>query len=545
MRFFGFVGIAPALITLLAVAPAFGAIAGLQIVGTNGTLSQPTFVTHAPGDRNRIFVAQLDGTIKIIDLGTNLVTVTPFLTIPAADIDVSGEGGLLGLAFHPDYLSTDINNPGRGKFYVYVTVDNDLPEEISPFTSHVREYAVIGNPATSSSANPTYTREILTFTQPQYNHNGGWIGFNPKLAANQPQYLYVASGDGGAGNDFGPGHTEEPGVPGNAQDITDNLLGKMLRIDISADAFPGDPNRNYSIPPTNPFVGIEGDDEILAYGLRNPFRASFDRSNGDLWIGDVGQGNREEIDLLPASRTEVANFGWRLREGDIATPGVGGTEPEHYVPPLYSYTHPDTSVPPASPPGFDGVLVTGGYVYRGPDPSLQGEYYFFDARSSPTAADDNYWRVTANPFGTVTNFNSLLPLDASAAFPVSFGEDDVGNLYIAYLVSGQVQRLVTNELLRGDFDADGSVDFDDYALWRARFDSAAVNPAADGNGNAVNDAADYAAWRKNVGTSAHVGAGAGASSIVPEPAAGLVSQLALMILLSARSVRFSRWRARH
>ena len=274
MRSLSDISVAAALIVLLGIELAHGAIAGLQIVGANGTLSLPVFVTNPPGDRNRVFVAQLDGTIKVIDLNTNLVSLTPFLTIPAADIDVAGEGGLLGLAFHPDYLSTDINNPGRGKFYVYVTVDNSLPEETSPFSSHIREYSVIGDPATSNIADATFTREILSFVQPQANHNGGWIGFNPKLTANQPQYLYIASGDGGAGYDFGPGHTEEPDVKGNAQDVTDNLLGKMLRIDISSDAFPEDPDRNYAIPPSNPFVGVAGDDEIFAYGLRNPFRAA-------------------------------------------------------------------------------------------------------------------------------------------------------------------------------------------------------------------------------------------------------------------------------
>jgi hypothetical protein len=518
-------------------------VVGLEVVGTNGTLSLPTFVTHAPGDRNRLFVAQLSGTIKVIDLATNQVLLTPFLTIPATDIRVEGEGGLLGLAFHPDYFSTDNNNPGRGKFYVYVTVDNNLPEETSPFSSHIREYSVIGDPATSNIANATFTREILSFTQPQNNHNGGWIGFNPKLSAEQPQYLYIASGDGGAGYDTGPGHTDEPDVKGNAQDITDNLLGKMLRIDVDGDDFPGaNPEalaKNYAIPPTNPLVGVEGDDEILAYGLRNPFRASFDRLTGDLWIGDVGQDNREEIDVLPASRTEVANFGWRLREGDISTPGVGGPVPDHYAPPVYSYTHPDTTVPPTSPAEFDGVLVTGGYVYRGPDPSLQGKYFFLDSRSSNSATDDNYWMVDANPFGTVMNIDSLLQLGIATQFPVSFGEDAVGNLYIAYLVSGQVQRIATSELLRGDFDADGDVDGADYHKWRAGLGEANLQSASDGNGNGIFDAADYVAWRNNLGMSVYLGSGTAFDRMVPEPAAGLslLSATAIIVLCGRRPRR--------
>src|SRR6185503_4892451 len=125
-----------------------------------------------------------------------------------------------------------------------------------------------------------------SFVQPQSNHNGGWIGFSP----NNP-YLYIATGDGGGSDDTGTGHTVGTG---NAQDITTNLLGKILRVDVNGDAFPADTNKNYAIPPSNPYIGVTGDDEIFAYGLRNPFRAGFDRATGDLWIGDVGQNAREE-----------------------------------------------------------------------------------------------------------------------------------------------------------------------------------------------------------------------------------------------------------
>ncbi len=336
------------------------------------------------------------------------------------------------------------------------------------------------------------------------------------------------------------GHSSLPDAPGNAQDLTNNFLGKVLRVDVNGDDFPGaTPEaiaKNYAIPPTNPFVGETGDDEIWAYGLRNPFRASFDRLTHDLWMGDVGQDDREEIDFQPAASTGGENYGWRLREGDIATPTpvgspVGGPPPADYVPPIYSYTHPITNVPPASPSEFYGTVVTGGYVYRGPDPSLQGKYFFLDA------GGHNYWMVDSNPFGTVANINSTMTPDAGlAAFPVSFGEDAVGNLYIAYIASNEVYRIATNQLLHGDFDADGDVDNADYTKFRVRFGSAADNPAADGNGNAVYDAADYVAWRKNFGASVLPGAGAGAS--VPEPITTiLVLQFATMLLLSAGRTR--------
>jgi glucose/arabinose dehydrogenase len=394
--------------------PARTDIVGLQRVASG--LNNPIYVTHAPGDRPRLFIVERGGTVRILNLASGVLEATPFLTIP--NVDTGGEGGLLGMAFHPDYQT-------NGKFYVNVTIDDGAA---GPFSTHVREYTVSGNPNVADAAS---ARPILSFAQPQSNHNGGWIGFNPSN-----HYLYIATGDGGGGDDTGTGHTAGTG---NAQDITGNPLGKILRVDVNGDAFPADMNKNYAIPPTNPFVGVTGDDEIFAYGLRNPFRAGFDRGTGDLWIGDVGQGAREEIDLLPASSAGGENYGWRLREGMIATPsgGVGGLPPPGNVEPVYDYNR------DADP--FGGTVVTGGYVYRGPDPALQGKYFFLDSRSSASAADDNYWMFDpADPYGTVQNVDNLLaPDEGSPMYPVSFGEDEMGNLYIAYLISGDVYRIQT------------------------------------------------------------------------------------------------------
>ena len=406
---------------LLAAAPtARGDVEGLTRVASG--LSAPIFVTHAPGDASRLFIAQRGGSVRILDLNSGSLLATPFLS---TTVDTSGEGGLLGLAFHPDYNAA--GTPGFGKVYVNVTTGN-------PFTTRIREFSV-------SATNPNVVnagslREIMSFAQPQTNHNGGWIGFSPV-----DRQLYIASGDGGGGNDDGTGHT--PGT-GNAQDTTNNLLGKMLRINPTGDDFPTDSARNYSIPANNPFrAGVGnpaddvGDDEIWSFGLRNPFRASFDRATGDLWIGDVGQGQREEIDFQPASSAGGENYGWRLREGLIQTPGVGGPKPPGNVDPVYDY---DRNNDP-----FGGTVVTGGYVYRGPDPALQGKYFFLDSRSSAPTGDDNYWMFDpANPFGTVQNIDSLLVPDiGQAQFPVSFGEDAAGNLYIAYIASGEVYRIET------------------------------------------------------------------------------------------------------
>ena len=397
------------------VTPVPADIVGLQRVASG--LNNPIYVTHAPGDTSRLFIVQRGGAIRILNLASGTLEATPFLTI--TNVDTEGEGGLLGMAFHPDYQT-------NGKFYVNVTIDigGGLP-----FWTFVREYTVSANP---NVANPASARAILSFPQPQSNHNGGWLGFSPSN-----HFLYIASGDGGGGDDNDAGHTAGTG---NAQDITTNRLGKILRVDVNGDDFPADTNNNYAIPPSNPFVGVTGDDEIFAYGLRNPFRAGFDRATGDLWIGDVGQGAREEIDFLPASSSGGENYGWRLREGMIATPsgGVGGTRPPGNVDPVYDYDR--------DADAFGGTVVTGGYVYRGPDPALQGNYFFLDSRSSAATSDDNYWTFDpANPYGTVQNIDSLLIPDVGAPmFPVSFGEDELGNLYIAYLVSGDVYRIQTS-----------------------------------------------------------------------------------------------------
>lgn len=367
-------------------------------------LSKPLFCTMAPGDYNRLFVVEQDGRIKILRLGDN--SVTTFLDINSL-LATGGERGLLGLAFHPQYAS-------NRKFYVnYTGTDAGA--------LHIVEYqARAGLP---EQANAASARPILTFTHPQSNHNGGWLGFGPD------GYLYISTGDGGNAYDMGTGHTTDTG---NAQDITNNLLGKILRIDVNQDSFPADSTRNYGIPPTNPFVGITGDDEIWAFGLRNPWRCSFDRQTGDLYIGDVGQGTREEIDFQPAGAAGGRNYGWRLREGTIETPmsGIGGPSPSGAIEPVYDYAH------GAGP--LQGNSVTGGYVYRGPIQPLRGIYFFADFRgriwsfrmNGSTIQEFTDWTTALKPaVGTITNISS-------------FGEDNWGNLYIIDYFDGEIYGLV-------------------------------------------------------------------------------------------------------
>jgi glucose/arabinose dehydrogenase len=508
-----------ALSILFAGRNAHAAISGTTRVASG--LTSPLFATFAPGDANHLFVLEKGGNIKVIDINTKTVLSTAFLHI--SDTDAANEGGLLGLAFHPDYAT--VGSPGYGKFYVYVTVDNGgLPvtagtaaTATSPFSTHIRQYSVSSNPLV---ANTTAT-EIMSWPRPEDNHVGGWIGFSPK-----DRYLYINSGDGGLANDSGAGHYE-PG--GNAQNITNDpndLMGKQLHIDVNSDGFPADPNRNYAIPATNPFAATTGADEIWSYGLRNPYRGSFDRDTGDIWIGDVGQDTREEIDLEPATRSHVSNYGWRLREGNIQTPtgGVGGAVPTNYVAPVYDYTHGTGSL--------QGNAVIGGYVYRGPDPSLQGIYFFADEVSG------HKWEMNTQSFA-VTNIDSLLtPNTGTISNPASYGEDAVGNLYIVAYGSGSVFKINTTQLLTGDYNADGTVNAADYVVWRKTFGST-TNLAADGNHNNVIDDGDFTVWRNNFGNTVHT-LGLGAAG-VPEPSLAVVAVQLTLLLAVRRRRRGVNW----
>jgi hypothetical protein len=381
---------AAALIAALLLAfPVAAAVTGLERAATG--LSSPMYVTHAPGDSTRLFICEKGGVIRILNLTTELISPVPFPTI--SDTDSAGDGGLQSMAFHPDYAA-------NGRFYVHVTVDNGgvmIDGLTSPFSSYIREYAVSGDP---NVANPAAT-EVLSWVQPQSNHNGGWIGFNP---GNGAKYLYIMSGDGGRQGD----------PDDNAQTMVGEPLGKVLRIDVDADDFPGDPDRNYAVPLSNPFVGETGDDEIWAYGLRNPWRASFDRDAGDLRTGDVGQNAREEIDFQSVTSDGGENYAWNRREGLIAH--QGGALLLGDVQPVYDYPHGSGE--------FQGNSVVGGYVYRGVDVELDGLYFFAD-----TIADNVWTFDPADPVNTVARINDQLVPDLGILdLPVSFGEDAAGNL---------------------------------------------------------------------------------------------------------------------
>jgi glucose/arabinose dehydrogenase len=352
---------------------------GLTLEPVVSGLSDPLAVTHAGDGSGRIFVAEQAGRIRIVREGA--LIDEPFLDI-SDRISAGGERGLLGLAFHPDSTA--------GKFYVNYT-DPNGDTRISSFDI---------DPANLDRADPGSETRLLSIGQPYANHNGGALAFGPE------GFLYIATGDGGSGGD----------PHGNGQSL-ETLLGKILRIDVNQ---PGS-GKAYAIPQDNPFVGeASALPEIFVFGLRNPWRMSFDQANGDLWIGDVGQGAWEEIDVVRAGTSEQ-NFGWNLMEGAHCFRPAEGCEDPSLVLPVTEYTR------------SLGSTVIGGVVYRGSDqPALVGGYVFADFGSG------NVWLIDAAKDGPA---EPVLALESGATIS-SFGEDEQGEVYATDLASGELLRVV-------------------------------------------------------------------------------------------------------
>jgi glucose/arabinose dehydrogenase len=421
----------------------------------------PTFVTHAPGDTSRLFVVEKRGVIKIIDLATNTVLATPFLNIDptvTGGASVNDEQGLLGLTFHPDYAN-------NGYFFVYYTsATNDV----------VARYQVS---ASDPNVANTAGLVIMSWSDPFSNHNGGWMDFGPD------GYLYIAVGDGGSAND-----------PGNrAQTITNMKLGKMHRIipDVADSVAP-----HYTVPADNPFVGVTGDDEIWFYGLRNPWRCSFDRLTGDLWIGDVGQNAIEEIDFAPAGVGGL-NFGWRCMEGNNCT-GLTGCVCNDTVltDPIKVHSHASGT--------NGGFCITGGYVYRGcAYPELDGTYFYADF------TNNNVWSMrydgtTVSDF-TVRNTQITPSIDGFVVNQfASFGEDANGEIYIVdhgSTTAGAIFKIIpaTGEVscdvpVLGDFDNNDLVDAADLSILLGAWGTAGGDLNADGTTDAADLSILLGAW---------------------------------------------------
>jgi len=359
--------------------PDTGTVAvGLERVATG--LGPLTYLTAAPGDTSRLFLVEQSGRIRIVENGVLLAT--PFLDIHSL-VSTGGEQGLLGMAFYPDYTTS-------GRFIVSYT--SPLGTQ-SGGTSILARYTVSADP---DVANPSPDRQLLSVDQPYSNHNGGMITFGPD------SYLYFGLGDGGSGGD----------PNGTGQDRTD-LLGSMLRLDVSGAGA-------YAIPPTNPYVASATfRHELWNYGLRNPWRFSFDRATGDLYIADVGQDRVEEVDVAPASSGGGENYGWNQVEGNECY--TSGCNMSLYVAPVSTYTH------------ADGCAVIGGYVYRGSAiPALAGTYFYADECGG-------WMRSFKWAGGAATQPLSWPALSTSG--PQSFGQDARGELYVV-TGGGEAFRIV-------------------------------------------------------------------------------------------------------
>ena len=345
-------------------------------------LSKPLLLADPPDGTARLFIVEQTGRIKIMLNGH--IRSTPFLNL-AGKVSTGSEQGLLGLAFHPNFKT-------NRKLYVDYTNTHG--------NTVIAEYKVS---ATNKNVVDTSTRrQLLWIDQPYANHNGGMLAFGPD------GYLYIGMGDGGGAGD-----------PGGRAQNKSSLLGKILRIGVNHPS-PGLP---YRIPSGNPFVGVAGRDEVWQYGLRNPWRFSFDRSTGDLWIGDVGQDNWEEVDHATAASGlgKGVNWGWDVFEGTHCyPPSVSSCNGSGKTAPLLDYDH------------SGRCSITGGYVYRGSEiPALQGGYVFGDFCSG------EIWVVAANAAAPAT---PTLLLNTSLSIS-SFGQTSAGELYVVDH-GGRLYRIV-------------------------------------------------------------------------------------------------------
>ncbi len=375
---------------------------GFRVRRVASSLAAPIYAAGLPDGSGRVAIVQRGGVIRILNPSTGNFEANNLLDL-TGQIDNAGEKGLLGIAFSPNFL-TDRT------FYLHLNPSGSNVTEIRKYQTQANNYAV-ADPATADA--------ILTVAQPSAtNHKGGTVEFD------RSGRLLISLGDGGSNS-------------GTSQD-NNTLLGKILRIDPTTDAFPADNARDYAVPTGNPFASSGGLPEIYASGLRNPFRMSVDRVGGDLFIGDVGQSAIEEIDRVPANQSSLINFGWNLREGSQAYNGGANSA---------AFTLPVTEYVRSGAPNV-GTTVTGGVVYRGPIEDLQAQYIFGDFGSdalwSVPIANLTIGSVFPSASYTVrtTQFTPT-PAGPTIDSVVAFGTDGDGNIYIVD-IGGEVFVLEPN-----------------------------------------------------------------------------------------------------
>lgn len=389
------------------------------IIPSGGVISRPVLLRNAKDGSRRIFVVQQTGIIKVFQPGattpTDFINLSSKIVVP---VSAGDERGLLGLTFHPQFAA-------NGKFYVNYTRAGDGATIVS-------EYRTTGGTGASNTGDIATERVLFTIPQPFSNHNGGMIEFGPD------GYLYIGTGDGGSAND-----------PGARAQNRSQMLGKMLRIDV--DIPQGSPVP-YLIPPTNPFTGANTTrcdngsttagnvcQEIYTYGMRNPWRWSFDRLNGQLWIADVGQGAVEEVDIGLSGQ----NYGWRVYEGNSCTnldPGL--CTPANFTPPVFQYSHTGGR-----------CSITGGYAYRGGQRQIpDGAYVYADYCTG------EIWRWDGA---------SQILMQDTPRNVIGFGEDEGGEVYVCYS-NGQIDKFIRARAsadFDGDFKTDVSVFRPSEGVW--------------------------------------------------------------------------------
>ncbi len=349
-------------------------------------LDRPLWLCEAPDASQRLFVVEQAGRIHILPRDRKARETKVFLDISDRKPFEKNEEGLLGLAFHPEFKSNH-------KFYIYYTQQN-------PKRSVISEIEV--SPDNPDAADLSTERVVMEIPEPYWNHNGGVLIFGPD------GYLYVGLGDGGAAND----------PHGNGQNL-ETLLGSILRIDVNSKTG----HLAYGIPNDNPFVGKGNGvrEEIWAYGIRNAWRMSFDRQTGDLWLGDVGQDQFEEVDLV----VKGGNYGWNFREGFHAFQNKTSPPGANFIDPILEYPH--LAIYDPSNPHSPGLSITGGYVYRGHKlPNLRGVYVYADFASG------TIWGLRyANQKVAASGALVTMPQDLKPPRNISsFGEDENGELYV-------------------------------------------------------------------------------------------------------------------
>lgn len=464
----------------------------IELQSVASGLAAPVDLKPAPDNSGRLFVVDQAGKICIIQNGVLQAPpfldvtsrlVTPLGVIGTYDINDFDERGLLGMAFHPGF--TNPTDPGFHKIFTFTSEPNSAPADfVTQFDPNVINCQSVIAEWTLSTLDPNLIdtstrREIMRINKPQFNHNGGMLAFGPD------GYLHISLGDGGAGNDSGLGH----GPNGNGQNLN-VVLGKILRIDpLNPSSTPSstDPisaNGKYRVPATNPFVGVAGIDEIYAYGLRNPYRFSFDSLTGELIAGDVGQNYIEEIDIIQSGK----NYGWNLKEGTFRfDPQTGNVSnyltglPGTLVNPIAEYDH------------DDGTAIIGGYVYHGSAiGELAGKYVFGDFTTSFLAPSGRLFYADVNT-GLINEFVIGLDNRNLNLFVKGFGQDNSGEVYVLasqylgpYGTGGKVLKIVDLCTVRalGDLNNDCMVDYLD--LKQMCLDWLGTGPAELNGDSAIN-----------------------------------------------------------